>query len=230
MFYLFIIQMHHLPYEIINHILYFVPDKIYASRTCKLFLKMLHEMYESKKITNNNDPYVLSKYCNSMHCQFHGITVNDMAKIVNHKSLDYFMYRYNKNNIFFSGNRIMHLLIQHCISGHISNQNNILKLVDNLDIFDCPVLLCFIFLYKTYDALPIIMSNSKMKKAWFDCARVIYGVETNIDSIVVEINMMVEMGIMDYEYIYDYIQKWCRYGWLEIRVELIEYLEKKMKS
>jgi hypothetical protein len=82
-------KMDHLPYELINHILYFVPDKIYTSMTCKLFLKMIHKMYESKQITNHNDPYVLSKYCNSMYCQFYDIAVNQIAKIVNHKSLDY---------------------------------------------------------------------------------------------------------------------------------------------
>jgi hypothetical protein len=132
------------------------------------------------------------------------------------------MYRYNKNNTFIPQNLIMHLLIQHCISGHISNQHNILKLVKNINRYnECCLLLCLIFIYKAYDALPIIMTKPQMKLAWFETAKIRYGGDLNIDGIVKEINMMVEMGIMDYEFVCDY-----NWSWIPLKDELIGYLKK----
>lgn len=219
--------MNYIPYEIVNHILYFVPDKIYASMTCKLFQKMLHNMYETKQITNYNDPYVLSKHCKGIEvCD---VGINCLSKILNHKSLDYFVYRYDKNNIFFSENLLLHFTIQHCISGHISTPNNILKLVGKLDKHDYVFLSYFIDIYKAYESLPIIMTVPGMKESWILCMCSLHNPNISIDDVVAKFDVIIEMGIMDYEFIVNKLENWKDYREINRKHELIECLKKKLK-
>jgi hypothetical protein len=85
-----------LPDEIVTHILSFLPDKIYASMTCKLFEKLLMQMFNNKMINDYNDPYYLNKYYTNQNI----LIINRFLHLItNHNSLNciYFKLYDTKN-------------------------------------------------------------------------------------------------------------------------------------
>lgn len=87
--------MHQLPYEMIMHIIGFVPDKVNVSMTCKLFCKLCNDLYDICDTIKFNDPYDINKFYNRKN-----ILMNreDLKNIDNHNSLNCMFYKlYFKN-------------------------------------------------------------------------------------------------------------------------------------
>jgi hypothetical protein len=89
-----------LPNEIWTHMFGLVDDKTGLSMTCKLFDKLLLDMYRSRQISNINDSYFLKHQTDTYFTD--GFVDLVVHKIHNHYCLNLIMTKaYPGSNIYF---------------------------------------------------------------------------------------------------------------------------------
>ena len=125
-----------LPHEIIMHVFGFVDDKTGLSMTCKLFDKLLLDMYRSGQISNINDSYFLKHQTDTYFTD--GFVDLVVHKIHNHYCLNLIMTK-----SYSSSNTYIRILKQVLKINQITKPKLMCKTVKCIDYFaTSSILLC----------------------------------------------------------------------------------------
>jgi hypothetical protein len=185
-----------LPYEMITHIVNFVKDKIGLSMTCKLFDKLVLDIYKSGKLSNVNDSYYLKHLSN----------YQNIDEIYNHNCLNLVMYRLSNlqySNLYFP------ILARVLETKNISKPEyiaTISKKIIGITNIGMKHILHNTITYKSYDILKIIMSNSKPIEQGFLVFFLELYQNLNIEDTKKEMTCMIENDVVSYKNIYHWLE------------------------
>jgi len=207
--------------EIWTMIASFVKDRMYMSMTCKLFQDMLQNMYDTKQLTNLNDPYVF-KY------RYQNIKLSDKIKYNKH-FLNY-VNHHVINATTYDKKHIINVLTHNCKSNNVTKPDDIKKLIDmyvkdNVITLEFGILVYVCLIHKSRDILKLMASYDVARVAYAITIFVRYKYESNIDIIVRDMDRLVRLGVTDYDEIYRQSQNRKNYIYLD--GELRNYLKWK---
>lgn len=214
--------MDYLPNETIMNILGFVPDKIYASMTCKRWTILLDDMYNQNLISNNNDPYYLKRFYKTNGVMSVGDIQKQIKSIDNPKCLHYLYNSFGTRNSTIMTLKICYsLLLRNCKLNNVCNPDDILNLMIKIVFYNenMQKIYYMIFKKKSYDILMLISTQNKMMEYYW----LSYHLRTkNVNVLIEDIEIFVDKGITGLMYMRDVVNISTGHP---LRTELLMYLE-----
>jgi hypothetical protein len=201
-------KMIYLPDEMMMHIFGFVEDKTELSMTCKLFDKLLLDMYKTGNLSNDNDSYYLKHYTKSNHVKYYNFP---LSKIHNKNCLNFVMhYSLDKEySIYF----VSELLRQICKTKNNCRHDYIALLSCKITSFMCKSIMELFkdaINNKSFYLLKIVVSNSlNVKNGFARCFIEMFEnrINMDVDNIITTMRIIVSHDIITYKELFDQFYK-----------------------
>lgn len=220
-----------LPYEMIDHIVFFVEDKIDVSMVCKMFNKITSDMYKHGRLNNYNDSYYLK------HIYTHSSCIKKIIHhIHNYNCLKFLVHKVLTTNYFNNDEELLFILQRIFILNNNPDQSLIKSISQSLNNVVCYQIsridvLMQVFIYDAYDILRMVMNYAPILKTYLGQTLLEYHVdETDINVVIETIENLTNRHIITFFDLYAQIRK------LDDRIadkydivlwdELYDYLEK----
>lgn len=215
-----------LPHETITHILYHITDKTLTNMTCKLFQKLLQNLYDTKKLSNINDSYFLNKHFDNMRHK----DLDQVINIHNYNCLNLIAYKlFVSKNINVLNEHLMMLIKQNCKLNNVTRPKYMKKMYQDIQTYYWVVsktdteMLNTTLAHKSYDMLVLLLSVQNIKKIYVSTISARFKNEKDINVITYEIDYLVKNNVLDYTEVY---VKLHEYEKIHLQNELYGYLEK----
>jgi hypothetical protein len=233
-----------LPYEMLTHIITFIPDKMNISIVNKLFEKVLQQMFDNGQLTDHYEPYYLKK-------NRHKLTIDEinndiLPSVNNYNCLNFIftvlftqgecdegvyftkaLHSFNYND-GIEQNIIYLLLKRNCVMNNISRPKYIRMLMENLNkIYTGHIsnILYTAITNKSYDILIILLSMPIMK-GWLMRSIIGKSDDNNINEIIELLVLLRDRHVVSFIDIYSEMYYHQGTQWeSKIGVEIIAYLE-----